>query len=117
MMLDIEMEDAEDDDEIGDDEWEDMEIEDDMENLRDIYSLMALKIQQNSYYSSGRVYWKQKFNFFKDDFSGDASFDASPAFLSNHEFQHKYRMQGASFHKLVSLIQDHPVFHPPPKAH
>ena len=53
----------------------------------------------------------------EDDLGGDASSDASPAFLSNHKFQQKYRMQQASFHKLVSLIQDHPVFHPPPNMH
>ena len=50
-----------------------------------MYSLLALKKQQNSCYSTDRVYWKQKFNFFKDDLGGDASSDASPAFLSDCE--------------------------------
>ena len=58
-----------------------------------------------------------EFNFFEDDFGGDALSGASPAFLSYHEFQHKYRMKRVSFQKLVSLIQDHPVFHPPPDAY
>ena len=102
------MEDAEEDSHIDDDDWEDMEIEDDMENIIDIYSFFAYKKGQNSFYSTGQVYWKQKFNFFEDDLGGDISSDASPAFLSDHEFQHKYRMQIASFHKLVSLIQDPP---------
>ena len=77
MMLHIErrlqMEDAEDDNNIDDMDWEDMEIEDDMENLGDIYSFLALKKQQNSHYSTGRVYQKQNFNFFKGDLGGDAS--------------------------------------------
>ena len=121
MMLHMErqlqkMEDAEDDDDI-DNEWEDMEIEDDMENVGDTYSFLALKKQQNSHYSTGRVNQKQKFNFFREDLGGDASSDASPGFLSNHEFQQKYRMQQVLFHKLISLIQDHPVLHPPLTPH
>ena len=41
------MEDAEDDSQINDDDWEDMEIEDDMENMVDIYSFFAYKKVQN----------------------------------------------------------------------
>ena len=52
-------------------------------------------------------------NFFKHDLGGDVSSGASPAFLSDHEFQHKYRMKRVSLQMLVLLIQDHPVFHPP----
>ena len=60
MMLCIErqLQMEEDDDYVDDMDWEDMEIEDDMENLGDMYSLLALKKQQNSCYSTGRVYWK-----------------------------------------------------------
>ena len=68
MMLHIErqlqIEDVEDDDDIDDVDWEDMEIENDMENLADMYSLLALKKQQNSSYSTVTVYQKWKFNFF-----------------------------------------------------
>ena len=39
------------DSEIGDDEWEDMELEDDMENMVDIYLCFAYKKLQNSHYS------------------------------------------------------------------
>ena len=38
------MEDVEDDDNV--DDWEDIEIEDDIENVVDMYSLFALKKQQ-----------------------------------------------------------------------
>ena len=90
MMLCIErqlqMKDAEDDGDVDDVDWEDMEIEDDMENL---YSLLALKKQPNLHYSTGRVYWKWKFNFFQDDLGRVASSDVSPTFLSNHKFKQK----------------------------
>ena len=75
------MEDAEDDSQVDDDEWEDMELEDDMENMVDMYSFFAYKKIQNSCYSTGQVYWKWKFNFFKDDLGGDASSGIS-CFLS-----------------------------------
>ena len=102
---------------ISDDKWADMELEDDMENMVDMFSVFPYKKGQNSCYSTSQVYQKEKFNFFKDDLGRDASSGASPAFLSDHDFQHKYRMKRTSFQKLVSLIQDHPVFHPPPDAH
>ena len=35
------MEDAEDDSQIDNDEWEDMELEDDMENMVDMYLFVA----------------------------------------------------------------------------
>ena len=104
------MEDVEDDFQIDDYKWEDMELEDDMENMVDLSSFLAYKIVQSSCYSTCQVYWKQKFNFFNDDLGGDASSGASPAFLSDHEFQHKYRIKRASLQELSSLIQDHPVF-------
>ena len=48
------MEDAEDDSQIDNDDWEDMEIEDDMENMVDIYSFFAYKKHKtNSCYSTG----------------------------------------------------------------
>ena len=97
------MEDGEDDSQIDDDKCEDMELEDDTENMVDMYLYFAYKKLQNSHYSTGQVYQKQKFNFFKDDLGGDASSGASPASLSDHE--------------LISLIQDHPVFHTPLDAH
>ena len=60
MMLHIErqlqMEDVEDNDDVDNVDWEDMEIEDDRENVGDMYSLLALKKQQHSSYSTGRVY-------------------------------------------------------------
>ena len=37
------MEDAEDDSQVDDDEWEDMELEDDMENMVDMYSFLHIK--------------------------------------------------------------------------
>ena len=37
------MEDAEDDSEINDDKWEDMEFKDDMENMVHMYSIFAYK--------------------------------------------------------------------------
>ena len=47
------MEDAEDDSQIDDDEWEDMELVDDMENMVDMYSFFVYKKLQNSHYSTG----------------------------------------------------------------
>ena len=54
MILHIERKDGEDDDNVDDEDWEDMEIEDDMWGI--IYSLLALNKQQNSCYFTGRVY-------------------------------------------------------------
>ena len=47
------MEDAEDDSQINDDEWEDMELEDNMENMVDMDSFFAYKKVQNSCNSTG----------------------------------------------------------------
>ena len=111
------MEEAEDDSQIDNDEWEDMEFEDNMENMVDMVLFFLHMKLKNSCCSTGQVYWKWKFNFFKDDLGGHASSGASPAFLSDDEFQHKCRMKIPSFQKLVSLVQDHPVFHPPLDTH
>ena len=66
MMLHIErqleMEDVDDDEEEED--WEHMKNEDNMQNVEDMYSLLALKKKQNSCYSTGKVFWKQNFSFF-----------------------------------------------------
>ena len=40
----LQMEDAEDDNEIDDDDWEDMEIEENMENMVEIYLFFAFKM-------------------------------------------------------------------------
>ena len=66
------MENVEDDSQTNNDDWEDLEIEDDMENMVDICLFVAYKKVQDSCYSTGQVYWKWKFNFFKDDLGGDA---------------------------------------------
>ena len=47
------MEDVEDDSQIKDDEWEEMELENDMENMVDMYSFFASKKLQNSCCSIG----------------------------------------------------------------
>ena len=49
----LQTEDAEDDSQIDNDEWKDMELEDDMENMVDMYSFFAYKKLQNSCYSTG----------------------------------------------------------------
>ena len=49
------MEDTEDDAQNDDDKWEDMELEDDIENMVDMYSSFAFKKLQNSCYSTGQV--------------------------------------------------------------
>ena len=50
------MENAEYDSQIDNDDWEDMEIEDDMENMVDIYLFFPYKKVQNSPYSTGQLY-------------------------------------------------------------
>ena len=49
----LQTEDAEDDSQIDNDEWKDMELEDDMENMVDMYSFFAYRKLQNSCYSTG----------------------------------------------------------------
>ena len=48
----LQMEDVEDASQVIDD-WEDMEIEDNMENMVDIYLFFAYRNVQNSHYSTG----------------------------------------------------------------
>ena len=53
------------------------------------------------------------------DSNGDEELDnisceeEGAAWLNDDEFLQKYRMSRSSFQKLLSKIQDHPVFHPP----
>ena len=67
--------------------------------------------------STGQAYWKQKFNFFKDDLGGDALSVHLLLSLAIMNSNTSTRMKRASFQKLVSLFQDHPVFYPLLDAH
>ena len=73
----------------------------------------AYKNVCNSRYIDRQPYRKgMSEDIFRRDLYDDETGDQLP-WLTDEEFLQKYRCHRSSLHKLVSLIKDHPVFHPP----
>jgi hypothetical protein len=88
------------------------EVDDDFKSAIDMFSCLRHYFYRSKRYIFRRSrYRKRSDEAFTDDLeSSDNEESQKQSFLSDDEFLQKYRMSRSSFHTLVELIEDHPVF-------
>jgi len=81
-----------------------------MDDAVDSCLIRSLKVVQSRRYTFRNKHHKRKTVIFKIDLETYLEHSDEHPWLSDEEFLQKYRMNQESFHKLVDLIKDHPVF-------
>jgi hypothetical protein len=98
----------------------DADVEDDDDKMLDIIEchdevLETLQLTHNDiknkrYLVDRKPYRSAINNTFQRDLQDNDNEDGSPPWLQEDEFLQKYRMHRESFHRLLPMIKDHPVF-------
>ena len=78
-----------------------------------LYVTYYLRLKQQRYITRGPYRTGLSLNIFQTDVYEGCVDSGHLPFLNDVEFLQKYRLSRTSFSKLVTLIQDHPVFAPP----
>ena len=88
------------------------EVDDDFKSAIDMFSCLRHYFYRSKQYIFLRSrYRKRSDEAFADNLEcSDNEESGKQSFLSDDEFLQKYRMSRSSFHTLVELIEDHPVF-------
>jgi hypothetical protein len=89
-----------------------MDEDDDFDDIQDVldgFTAVQLdQVESQRYHGSRGQYRKHRSGRFEDDL--DEGTGEEPPWLSEDEFQQKYRCSRQSFHAIIDLIKDHPVF-------